>query len=537
MLGDAKTISDEDNERGSQSFDAPGDWTTPSSPAGLGREIAPSWDTSWTAETAAPIEPDGWATAEFVTDSATQDEPRGFAGWGGLANTDPDPISHDLSAWDSPTDAVVAEVADAPWGFHATTEAPVWAVGPDVEAPPSAWDALPDPPSSSAAAWDPAPLPPNESEEPAADWSDEAAASVGTVAFSSPAAAAPETAEPALSTVPTFEAPAEIDQASSPALIEHSETDLVDEEPTTSETASPEPYSEFTEADPAPLLEPVRKMHAPMPVVSTANEVPAAISTPKRRGRLAARSANRSVAVEPEPGTSLAVAHDDVPEPVAVAEMSQPPSVEPALQPEDTAPGADVSLATTALATSIEPLGVDEIVAIEGPSGAGRSFFAKRDPDETAMSSRESPRVLRIAAVASLLIGLCLFGYSVVASRSSDSNPAVVTTPAAAAPPTVAPTVPTASVAEATERAPDPIFGSNDAVGSPIDFAGTPVDVDPIFGSELTGGSPTVSTGATVVVESGSDPTGGPQTVSTGATVVVDPVFDSSPAAATKVEE
>ena len=434
MLGDAKTFSDDADERRSQSFHAPGEWTTPSSAAGLGPTIAPSWDTAWMADTAAPIEPESWATAELVADSAAETEPRGFAGWGGLASTDPDPVSHEESAWDSPSDAVVAEVTDAPWGFQPITEAPVPAVEPDVPATPAAWAELPDPPSSSAAAWDPAPPPPNESEVSVADRSDEG---------------------------------------------------------------------------------------------------PAGVLTPKRRGRLAARSANRSVApvaVEPEPPTPVEATHDDVPGDATTAEISQPSSFEPGLQPDDTPPdevvsspdtelGPDTasppdaaSLADTAspadteLALSVEPLDVERVVAAGASSGPGRRFFAKRNPEASALSSNETPKVLRIAAVVSLLVGLGLFGYSVVAGRSSDPKPTVVTTP-----PT--PTLPIAPVAEATVAASpttDPIFGSNETVGSPLDLAGATVAVDPIFGAADTTGPQTVTT------------------LTTGATVIVDPVFGSN---------
>lgn len=505
MFGDAKTISDEDNGRGSPSLDAPGEWTTPSSPAGLGPSITPSWDTAWAAETAAPVEPNGWPTAEHLPDLPPATEPPAFVGWGGLANPDPAAVSPDLSGWDSPSDAVLAVVADASWGFRPTAEAPLWTVEPDREASESAWAELPDPPSSSAAAWDRTPCPPVEAEQNAPD-----------VAFPAPATA-------------------------------------------------------FAEANPAPLVDPIGEFQSTIPVVLTSDNETASAGVPtrKRRGHLATRSAARSaapVATELESVTPIDATHDALPDQLATADFPQPTSVENELQAEDTAPGHtspasdtafmapieplndaapadDPSPSDTAFVAPIEPLNVEQAVAatpsdtasatpIEGlnveqavtatPSRkAGRSFFAKRAPGDATMSSRETPKVLRIGAVVSLLVGIGLFGTTVITSRSSDTRPTVVTTPAAP--------VSTPATAPVVETTDDPILGSSDTVGSPNDFAGATVAPDPIFGSDETVSSQTVTTGATVVI----DPVFG----SGGSPSTVDPLFGSSPAEAANAGE
>ena len=172
MLGDAQTVSDEDNERESRAFDASPRWSTPSSPAGLGLPIAPSWDDSWATPAAATVEPNGW-DAEPINAGAAAPEPGGFAGWGGLSSTDSSSVSHDLSAWDSPSDAVPAEAPNAPWGLDPAAEdpaaeEPVWCAeepvwrGETGEAPSaSPWPSLPVPPSSAASAWALGTLPPS----------------------------------------------------------------------------------------------------------------------------------------------------------------------------------------------------------------------------------------------------------------------------------------------------------------------------------------------------------------------------------------
>lgn len=567
MLGDAKTISDEDNERESQSFDAPGQWSTPSSPAGFSPSIAPSWDTSWTADAAAPIESNGWATAERPPDSPPAAESRAFAGWGGFADSDPAPVSQDLSGWDSPSDAVLAEVADQPWGFRATDEAPLWAVERDHEALASAWAELPDPPSSSAVAWDPAPPPP-ESEASVAGWADDAAAWADPVAFAPPAGESPQTAEFAESNEPIFPVEAAGDLASIPTAAtleysepEYSEAEAVVEGLAASEVAFHAPATEVTDEDAAPLVDPTADFESATAVVPTSDDatVPAGVPTLKRRGRLAARSAARStapVAVELEPVGPIDATLDDVADHVATPDSAQPHSFGPESQlddgalADDTSPsdvasaastepqnvdavGADDSPTETALTPSIEPANVADAVAAAvtaaaAPSRkAGRSFFARRVPGDTTTSSGETPKALRIAAVGSLVVGLGLFGFTVITSRSSDTKkPTVVTTPPTPVPQAADSTLPTAPVAEATLAA-DPIFGSNETVGSPTDLAGATVATDPIFGSEQTAGSQTVTTGATVVID--------PVIGSSDSASTVDPLFGSSPAVAATV--
>ena len=566
MLGDAKTISAEDNKRESQPFDAPGQWSTPSSPAGHGPSIAPSWDTVRNDDAAATIESNGWSTADDPSDTPPAAEPRDFAGWGGLANPDPAPVSQDLSGWDSPSAAVLAEFADDPWGFRATDETHLRAVERDQEALPSAWAELPDPASSSPAAWDPAP-PPSESEASLVGWTDDAAAWADPVAFAPFAGESPETDEP------IFEVEAADDVATTPATAEHSEA--VVKELAGSQVAFHTPATEVADDDAAPLGRPTADFESAAAVVPTSDDTtaPAVVPTLTRRGRLAARSAARSagpVAMELE--TPNDAIHDDVANHLATSDSPQPHSFGPGSQPDDGVPaddaspsgtafgrtdtfepsnvdeiesapqaevaasmeprivgevGAGDSPTETALTPSIEPANVDDATVAARSRGARRSFFARRAPGDTATSSGETPKALRIAAVVSLVVGLGLFGFSVVTDRSSGSKPTVVTTPPAAAPQAPDSTLPTAPVAEATLAA-DPIFGANDTFGSPTVRAGVTVAPDPIFGSEQTGGSQTVTTGATVVID--------PSVGSSDATSTVDPIFGSSTAGAAKVE-
>ncbi len=554
MLGDAKTVSDEDNERGSRSFAEPGGWTTPSSLAGLGQAIAPSWDDDWTAPDAPTAEPNPWETTELLRDSDQAPEPRGFADWGGLAATNSTPVSHDLSAWDSPSDAVVAEIANAPWSFGPAVETPAWAVEADTEPMSSTWPTLPDPPSNSAAAWAPAPplpdAPSNAPSNSAEAWAP--ALPLPLIAESNELA---EPAESAWTNPAMADGPADSRSPVAPAPLawSSSQTDeppeneastiAIDTEPTTvldereqsattpldGDTGTPEvPFSELasepTEDDQALL--------GPVPVVppaigeSAMDDAPASGSAgAKRRGRLAARSAKRSVAPGPDPAAPVdAAADDEILDPAAIAEPSAHLTLYPEPDPHEATLASDDSAFDAAQMASIEPLIVAEATRPPLPTTTGRSFFARHEPKDATMSSGETPKVLRIAAVTSLLIGLGLFGFSVVNSRSSDTKPTIAPPPATAAP--TLPTAPAAEISVSANPATDPIIRSGETAESVTDFAGAVTNIDPIFGSEDTARSATVSTGATVVVDpapSSSKPT------------AADPIFGSPAAVATKV--
>ena len=497
MLGDAQTVSDEDNERTSRSFDAPTGWTTPPSPDGLDHPIGPSWGNGWATMAAEVVEPNVWDAPEPVRADPAASEPGGFAGWSGLSSTDQSPVSHDLTAWDSPFDAVVAEAAEAPGDLDPTVEVPLWGAEPSTTPSVSAWPSLPNPPSSAASAWAPGTLSSPLDEAPQA--ANDHAADGAVVAAPLPMGTATSFTPTMGSWSPSPDAPG----------AEHRSTGhevSVDEAAGLAYTGVPfhQLAAALAASDPVPVAEPIP---ASVPATPSAARAAAADhatggenTPPKRRGRLAARSPQRHVpAVEVE--ADIAAQLSPPAKPVATvsgAELAEP---------------VRMSVDSFAVPTPAEHLaagsGTDERPVFESSAGdaitdeatespRSRSFFAKRDPRETAASSRETPKVLRIAAVVSLLIGLGLFGYSVLTSRSSDTKPSVATTtpapvaPGAEAPGTAPATVaslPAAPIGDAgtvTELSPDPIFGGAPATPS----APTSVE-DPIFGADRAAASRT----------------------------------------------
>ena len=572
MLGDAQTVSDEDNERESLAFDASPRWSTPSSPAGLGLPIAPSWDDSWATPAAATVEPNGW-DAEPINAGAAAPEPGGFAGWGGLSSTDSSPVTHDLSAWDSPSDAVVAQAPDAPWGLDPsaedpTAEAPVWR-GETGETPSvSAWPSLPVPPSSAASAWAPGTLPPSIVEAPeTTDWSEDHAtlpaprSSVTTSWFepeASPSAidswpaSAMEATTPQLPPEDTFAPALEVSAKS------------------TSEVAggaySGVPFHElaaaFAASDQVPVAEPVTGVAPATPVKPIDGDPSIAVGSPatKRRGRLAARSSQRNAPTTEGTPDSMARVSPSADTIASAADNTALPGLvgaEPLATP--TAPpladSAPINVVAEKVETEAQPvaqapvsaaetvLPVDHLAAASADTDDAaeeapkRGFFAKRDPRAVASSPRETPQALRIAAVVSLLVGVGLFGYSVVTSRSSDTTPSVATTPTpvppsagaptsapATGPPLASASLPTAPSGETgviPESPVDPIFASDQATPS------SSVPASP------TASLPTAPSGETgAVPESPADPIfgSGPSVSPPAApTISADPIFGPPP--------
>lgn len=514
MLGDAQTVSDEDNERDSRSFDARLGWTTPSSPEGRGLPIAPSWDDGQTAPPAAMVEPNTWEASEQVR--AVAPEPGDFADWGGLSSTDSQPLTHDLSAWDSPSDAAVAEAPAALWGLDQAVEAPVWGAEATTTPSVSAWPSLPNPPSSDASAWAPGTLAePVGAAEPRVEWAADhdlpaaAPPSVASVASELSLTSSWSTPDPEQS--PVADWPATV--LSAPPIEGASEDESSeDEAPHCADSGVPfhELAAAFAATTQPPVAEPLQAVATATPIAPTAADpsTVAGAPTPKRRGRLAARSAQRNT-----PTTEVA------PETVSLAIPAADAAVHGADESDllgqiDADEGAPVAVfAPSEVAEAVvetEALPIVESSASEPDADDStdaaprRGFFAKRDPQEAAVSPRETPRVLRIAAVVSLLIGLGLFAYSVVTSRSSDTKPTVSTTappqvaPSAEAPTTArapvapVPAVPADDASIFTDQAPDPIFGSDQTTGSSSVPASAP-DADPIFGSDERAPSPSSS--------------------------------------------
>ena len=602
MLGDAQTVSDEDNERESLAFDASPRWSTPSSPAGLGLPIAPSWDDSWATPAAATVEPNGW-DAEPINAGAAAPEPGGFAGWGGLSSTDSSPVTHDLSAWDSPSDAVVAGAPNAPWGLDPAAEdppaeEPVWR-GETGETPSvSAWSSLPVPPSSAASAWAPGTLPASigEAPEPTDRSEDHATlpaprSSVTTSWFE------PEASPSAIDSWPASAVAATTPQLApedtfAPALEVSAKS--------TSEVAgraySGVPFHElaaaFAASDQVPVAEPVPGVATATPVEPIDGDPSIAVGSPatKRRGRLAARSWQRNAPtteVAPDSMARLSPSADtiasaadntELPGPVGAAplatpaasplagslagslaasapinvvtekvETEAPPVAEAPLPETDALPVDHVATAaadadalpavqapvseTDALpvdqapvsAAETDVLPVDHLAAASADTddAAGvapkRGFFAKRDPRAVASSPRETPQALRIAAVVSLIVGVGLFGYSVVTSRSSDTTPSVATTPTPVPPSAGAPT---------SAPAPVPPLATSSLPTAPSGEAGVVPEspVDPIFASDQATPSSSVP----------ASPTASLPTAPSGETGAVpespaDPIFGSEP--------
>lgn len=407
MLGDAQTVSDQDNEQESRSFDALQGWTTLSSSAELDLPVVPSWDDGWAAPTPATVESNAWDAREPLGAGDATPSTGGFAGWGGLSSTDSSAVSQDLTAWDSPSDAVVAEAPETPWGLDEASEAPVWAAAPT------------------------APLPSVTS-----SWS------------------GPELEQPVMSTWPTRVIAA------------------VSGQPATDHEVS-------TDAEP-----PARK----------------------RRGRLADLSAQRNASTTDV--SSDPVAHHGPSAHTAVSDADGTALLDP-VRTDQVAPlevfaplevpqaAVEMHAAETHVAVEMHAAEVFEAPALEAQTDAAttavtsRGFFAKRDPLEAASSPRETPKTLRIGAVVSLLVGLGLFGYNVINSRSSDTKPTVATktpspvAPSADASTTVAapPTAPTGEAELVPEQAVDPIFESGPATPSPS-IPGGATSADPIFGSD-----------------------------------------------------
>ncbi len=500
MFGDAQTVSDEDNERAYRSFDAPTGRTTPPSPDDLGLPIAPSWGHGWAPTAAEVIEPSGWDLPEPVRTDPTAPEVGGFAGWGGLSSTDQAPVTQDLTGWDSPFDAVVAEAADAPWDLDPAAETPVWGIEA-AETP--AWPSLPNPPSSAASAWAPGTLSVPLEEDPGA--------AVNHAANATVVAAAPHPEE----TSTSFAPPPTMSSWTTSTVATPTERDSSDREVSVDEAAglsySGVPFHELAAAlaasEPTPVAEPIPAV-APATLNAAAAADPSMGVTntpPKRRGRLAARSAQRNTApveVETDVVAQMIPSAEpaaDISDEAARAEPVDMDAEAPLAMPtvgEHLVAGAETDEVPVS-ESSEDSAGTDEIAEL----GRSRGFFAKRDPRETASPSRETPKVLRIAAVVSLLIGLGLFGYSVLTSRSSDTKPSVATTtpapvapvaPGAEAPGTAPVTVaslPAAPIGEAgtvTELSPDPIFG-----GAPTTPSAPTSVEDPIFGADRAAASRT----------------------------------------------
>ncbi len=495
MLGDAQTVSDEDNHRVSRPSDAPTGWPPTPSPDGLDHPIGPSWGNGWATMAVEVVEPNVWDAPEPVRADSSASEPGGFAGWSALSSTDQSPVSHDLTAWDSPLDAVVAEAAEAPGDLDPTAEVPVWGAEPSTTPLASAWPSLPNPPSSAASAWAPGTLTSrlDDGTDPDFDHADDVTVAATTNLSQTSTSFAPTPEQPTIGSWSTGSVAAPAEQ--------HSADDEVSVDEAADLAYTGVPFHQLAAAlaasDPVPVAQPIPASVPASPSAAAATAADPSTggpnTPPKRRGRLAARSPQRHVpAVEVE--ADIAAQLSPPAKPVATvsgAELAEP---------------VRMSVDSFAVPTPAEHLaagsGTDERPVFESSAGdaitdeatespRSRSFFAKRDPRETAASSRETPKVLRIAAVVSLLIGLGLFGYSVLTSRSSDTKPSDVTTiPAPVGPSADAPTTAPVAVATpsatpigeaetVTELAPDPIFGSAPATPS----AATAAE-DPIFGAD-----------------------------------------------------
>lgn len=128
-----------------------------------------------------------------------------------------------------------------------------------------------------------------------------------------------------------------------------------------------------------------------------------------------------------------------------------------------------------------EPVRVEDITGVEAPTrkAAGSGFFAKKLPTEVG-EARETPKVLRIAALVSLLVGVGLFGYTVVnGRRSTPSQPAITVAPAVVT--TIAPVTGSEGV-PVVQPADDPIFGSPEPVAEVPADDGLAFDTAASFG-------------------------------------------------------
>ncbi len=154
--------------------------------------------------------------------------------------------------------------------------------------------------------------------------------------------------------------------------------------------------------------------------------------------------------------TPVVVAED-----VAVAVETNRRSRLPGRRKVDRAAGPD----TMAKAEAAEPaVMVSPHELAESSDKAARSgFFTKKPPSTTEESGRDTPKVLRIAALASLLVGVGLFGYTVVNGRRSTPTAPAVTIAPPAPTATLAP-VPPGNGTPVSAPAEDPIFGNAPAV-------------------------------------------------------------------------
>ena len=109
-----------------------------------------------------------------------------------------------------------------------------------------------------------------------------------------------------------------------------------------------------------------------------------------------------------------------------------------------------------------EPVAVDELDQLVGlaepaDNAARAGFFTKKAPTTAAVDPKDAPKLLRIAALVSLIVGVALFGYTVVNNRkSTPSTPAVTIAPAPEA--TLVPVAPDGGIS-VVDPTPDPIFG------------------------------------------------------------------------------
>ena len=478
MFGEVGTVSEDTNGDANNALDATESWD--SSSVDSSAPIA-TWGPGWVAETASP---NGW-------DIAAPDEPASpinrFAGWGALGSTDSSPVTHDLSEWDSPSDAAVVQAAASPWVLASAAEVPQWSAN---------WAAAPvaDPPAWPAeSAWATARVadsPERSVETEQAtdhDASTVAALSGGATSMASAswleiidpspdvaddladlanrvdgqwanddtedeqpteeaAEAMNDDSEDEQPTEDTAEVTNDIwaDAPAAPTLPASFLTGTIDAERFSSGVAFHEIAAAHAAVDSVPLAE--RTTPAPLASLrgndSQDESEIGQDATPKRRGRLAARMARETLAQAPANPTEESTALVHV-ENAAALDGHSTHADNPVRKPR-------------------------------------ASFFAKREPQDVADAgneSRDTPKVLRIAALVSLLVGLGLFAFTVINGGSSDSTPEIAPTVPAA---TVIPSDLTPAIAPTPEVttpvATDPIFGADEPIRTAPIPAETPTD-------------------------------------------------------------